>query len=173
MDLCVNLLRWSLKHGQDGISAGAQSVNLLRWSLKHAIFKVIPIPKRCKFTPMEFETISARRKQLFRLQGVNLLRWSLKLALVVAALVFTYLCKFTPMEFETWRLRNSFRKKSSVNLLRWSLKLMEVYSFLPMKRRVNLLRWSLKHSLAVFVSSRSSSCKFTPMEFETGSTPLL
>ena len=120
-------------------------VNLLRWSLKQFLqdrnnFSVC----RCKFTPMEFETCSARTPFLRALP-----------------------CKFTPMEFETALDAAFVQLGQGVNLLRWSLKLHTLLLYIKSRQSVNLLRWSLKPVFPVILKDGSIECKFTPMEFET------
>ena len=81
----------------------------------------IDVDAKCKFTPMEFETIKhperisenlsvnllrwSLKRILFdmlteNVKGVNLLRWSLKLTSNEETKKAVE-CKFTPMEFET------------------------------------------------------------------------
>ena len=76
--MSVNLLRWSLKQFQNTLVFEKLSVNLLRWSLKQNIQSNGYLLNRCKFTPLEFETV-LDFDDSGDILSVNLLRWSLKL----------------------------------------------------------------------------------------------
>ena len=65
------------------------------------------------------------------------------------------------------RAAQNFRR---VNLLRWSLKRVKNEDKYEKEHGVNLLRWSLKPDQRGFVNIGDDMCKFTPLEFETGTT---